>query len=248
MGKQKGYLLAGALLLLVAMAASRPLAGQATSASPEWSFNATIVESCTCTMFCPCYFGTKPAPHTGHGASQQHYCQFNMAYKVNKGSYGTVKLDGAKFWLAGDLGDDFGDGDAEWVEISFDPAVTPEQREGVTAIVPNIYPLQWKSFTVGKDAPVSWSASKDRAEGRLDGGKAGEVVLVHNPTATTGEPTVLENLKYFGAGRNEGFVLMPNEVNAYRRGAKPFESKGTNGFMITLDITSKDVKARAPSN
>jgi hypothetical protein len=36
---------------------------------------------------------------------------------------------------------------------------------------------------------------------------------------------------------------MPNEVEAYRVGPKAFEFKGTNGFMITYDITSKDVKA-----
>ena len=57
-----------------------------------------------------------------------------------------------------------------------------------------------------------------------------------------GEPTVIKNLKYFGAARNDGFILMPNVVEAYRVGAKPFEHKGTNGFMITVDMTSKDVK------
>jgi hypothetical protein len=29
-------------------------------------------------------------------------------------------------------------------------------------------------------------------------------------------------------------------VEAYRIGDKPFEFKGTNGFMITFDIASKD--------
>jgi hypothetical protein len=29
-------------------------------------------------------------------------------------------------------------------------------------------------------------------------------------------------------------------VEAYRAGDKPFEFKGTNGFMITIDINSKD--------
>jgi hypothetical protein len=51
---------------------------------------------------------------------------------------------------------------------------------------------------------------------------------------------VIKNLKYWGAPRNNGFVLMPNEVEAYRVGDKPFEFKGTNGFMITFDINSKD--------
>jgi hypothetical protein len=38
---------------------------------------------------------------------------------------------------------------------------------------------------------------------------------------------------------------MQNTVEAYRSGDKPFEYKGTNGFMITLDITSKDAMASA---
>jgi hypothetical protein len=38
---------------------------------------------------------------------------------------------------------------------------------------------------------------------------------------------------------------MPSEVNAYRVGAKPFESKGTNGFMITYDMNANDVKTKA---
>ena len=33
--------------------------------------------------------------------------------------------------------------------------------------------------------------------------------------------------------------MMPNEVEAYRKGDKAFEYKGTNGFMITLDIDSE---------
>jgi len=51
---------------------------------------------------------------------------------------------------------------------------------------------------------------------------------------------VIKNLKYWGAPRNTGFVLMPNTVEAYRLGDKAFEYKGTNGFMITFDIASTD--------
>jgi hypothetical protein len=36
---------------------------------------------------------------------------------------------------------------------------------------------------------------------------------------------------------------MTNEVEAYRLGENAFEFKGTNGFMITFDISSKDVAA-----
>ena len=58
------------------------------------------------------------------------------------------------------------------------------------------------------------------------------------------DPIVISNLIYWGVPRNDGFVLMPNEVEAYRVGDDPFEFKGTNGFMITFDISSKDVAAK----
>jgi hypothetical protein len=76
---------------------------------------------------------------------------------------------------------------------------------------------------------------------KLAGGKAGEVVLNRGSYAQTSEPVVIKNLKYWGVPRNDGFVLMTNEVEAYRAGDKPFEFNGTNGFMITFDINSKDV-------
>jgi hypothetical protein len=219
---------------------SRQWAMAQAQTKPAWSLNATIIEACSCTMFCPCYFGTVPSAH-GHAAMAEHYCRFNMGYRVNRGSFGNVSLAGVKLWIAGDLGADFSKG-AEWVEITFDPSVSKAQRDAIAAIIPNVYPVTWKSFTLGKDAPVDWTATNDRAEARLDGGKAGVVVLRRNPGMTQ-EPVVITNLRYFGAPRNTGFTLMPNEVEAYRVGPKAFEYKGTNGFMITYDITSKDVKS-----
>jgi hypothetical protein len=160
---------------------------------------------------------------------------------VNKGHYGNVKLDGMEFWLAGDLGGDFSQGQTDWVEATFEPSATKEQREALAVILSRVYPFKWKAFTVAEDANVDWKATKDRAEARLGDGKKGEIVLSRYQ-GMNDEPIVITNLKYFGVPRNKGFILMPNEVEAYRVGSKPFEYKGTNGFMITIDITSKDVK------
>ena len=225
----------------------RPATVQAQTAptASDWSFNATIIEACSCTMFCPCYFSTVPSghKHAEHASMTEHYCRFNMGYRVNKGSLGNVSLDGVKFWVAGDLGADYSKG-AEWAEITFEPATTKAQRDAITTIIPNVYPVTWKAFSIGQDAPIEWSATNDRAEARLNGGKAAIVILHRNP-GMTGDPVVIRNLRYFGAPRNTGFVLMPNEIEAYRIGPKAFEFKGTNGFMITYDITSKDVKPKA---
>lgn len=218
-------------------------AGEAQkTAAPVWSMNATIIEACSCPMFCQCYFNSKPAEHGGHEGhgGGQHFCRFNNAFRVNKGRYGGVALDGAKFWVAGDLGGDFSTGSMDWAALTFDPSTTKPQRDAISTILGKVYPVKWGSFTVAADAPMTWSATKDHAEAKLDGGKSAEVVLNRFP-GNTSEPVVIKNLKYWGVPRNDGFVLMPNDVEAYRAGDKPFEFKGTNGFMITIDIASKDV-------
>lgn len=232
-------------VLLASLAFFAPQPRNAQAAAPgDWSLNATIIEACSCPMFCQCYFTPRPSAHAGAhaehgGAATEHYCRANNVFRVNKGSYGTTKLDGAKFWIGMDLGAEFSDGEMDWAVLHFDPSVTKEQREGIVAAMGKLYPVKWKSFTVGADAPIEWTATKDRAVAKLDGGKSGEVVL-NRFAGNTDEPIVIHNLKYWGAKRNDGFVLMPNEVEAYRLTDKAFEFKGSNGFMITFDINSKD--------
>ncbi len=214
------------------------------SAQAEWAMNGTIIEACSCPMFCQCYFNPEPAVHSGNagihaGHAEGHYCKFNNAVKVNRGHYGATKLDGAKFWVAGDLGSDFSKGQMDWAVLTFDPSVTKAQRDGIVAVLGKLYPVKWNSFTVAPDQAMSWEKSGSTAVAKLDNGKVAEVSLVKFK-GMTGDPVVIKNLIYWGAPRNTGFVLMPNTVEAYRVGDKAFEYKGTNGFMITFDINSTD--------
>ena len=230
-----------ALMLLAALAVA-PSRATAKDAAADWSLNATIIEACSCPMFCQCYFSTKPAGHAGMhaehgGAAEEHFCRANNVFRVNKGHYGSTSLDGAKFWIGMDLGAEFSDGEMDWAVLHFDPSVTKAQREGITTALGKLYPVKWKSFQVGADAPIEWTASNDKAVAKLNGGKDGEVVL-NRWQGNTSEPVVIHNLKYWGAPKNDGFILMPNEVEAYRLTDKAFEYKGSNGFMITFDIAS----------
>jgi hypothetical protein len=228
------------LFLLLAGLGAWAWAGQT---KPDWTMNASIIEACSCPMFCQCYFNAQPSEHHG-GHGQGHFCRFNNAFKVNRGHYGAVPLDGAKFWVAGDLGAEFADGEMDWAVLTFDPAVSPEQREGIRAVLGALYPVKWKSFSEAADASMEWTQAPDRSVARLDGGKVAEVVLTRPEMSANGAgPVVIQNLKYWGAPRNDGFVLMPNEVEAYRAGERAFEFKGTNGFMITFDISSQDAMA-----
>jgi hypothetical protein len=226
------------LAFAVATAADAPKAG-----APEWKINATAIEACSCPAFCQCYFNVQPAAHSGHeGHEGEHYCRFNNAYKINKGSYGATKLDGAKFWIYGDLGGDFTQGKMDWAVVTFDKATTPDQRKAIGEICGKLFPVQWGSLTTA-EGDISWEGGKSEAVALLDGGKTAEVRLGTNTLNKNvkADPVVIKNVRYWGAPRNDGFIVMPNSVEAMKTGDKAFEYHGTNGFMITIDMTSKDV-------
>jgi hypothetical protein len=208
----------------------------------DWAANLTAIEACSCPMFCQCYFNSQPAAHGDHHAhadGAKHFCRANLAYHVNKGHHGGTSLDGAKFWVVTDLGDDFSKGEMEWAVLYFDKTLTPAQREAIGVVAGHLFPVKWKSFQTAEGTIDEWKFDRDGAHALLDGGKTAEVRL-HRFAGMTSDPVVIRNLKYWAAPRNDGFVLMPNDVEAYRSGPNAFEFKGTNGFMITLDLNSKD--------
>jgi hypothetical protein len=213
----------------------------AKEALVDWAVNTTIIDGCSCRMLCPCIFGS-PAT-VGSAATHEHSggrsCYFNQAFRVNKGHYGKVRLDGMKFWFAGDKGD------AKTVELTFEPSATKEQRAAIRVFMSHFLPLKWTSFTEGPDSKIDLKAGAVRAEAKLDDGKAAKVVLIRHPGATGEGTTVIKNMSYFGSTRNDGFHIMPVEFIGYSRGPKPapFEFRGTSGWTITIDMNSKDVVA-----
>ena len=93
---------------------------------------------------------------------------------------------------------------------------------------------------VAKDAEIEWTATEDRAEAKLAKGAKAHIILKkwQGMDGKTGE---LKNISYFGAPRNTGFKMMPNEIETWKVGDKAFEFKGTTGFMITVDMKSADL-------
>lgn len=211
----------------------------ALDTSVDWAVNTTIIDGCSCRLLCPCIFGS--AATVGSAATHEHgghrSCYFNQAFRVNKGHYGRLKLDGSKFWLAGDKGD------AKTVELTFEPSATADERRAIRVFMTHFLPLKWTSFTEGPDARIEWKADAVGAHASLDDGKAAEVTLTRNPGAVGEGTTVITNMRYFGSTRNDGFNILPVEFIAYRRGPKPvpFEFRGTSGWTIAIDMNSGDV-------
>src|SRR5258708_32959016 len=71
------------------------------AAKPDFDITASYIEACSCDMFCPCYFNTRSTHH-----HEGDYCRANLVLRTDKGYYKDTKLDGAKVWVAPDLGSD----------------------------------------------------------------------------------------------------------------------------------------------
>jgi len=52
---------------------------------------------------------------------------------------------------------------------------------------------------------------------------------------------MLVNIAYMASPRNTGFKMMPNEIETWIIGDKAFKFEGTTGFMITVDMSSRDI-------
>lgn len=212
-------LAAGVLMLQVP---SVPAAGPETTGTP-YSLDASYIEACSCNLFCPCYFNDH---------AQHPYCEFNMAVRVNDGMFGDVSLKGVRYWLTGDLGEHWGtEGKGAWLVVTFDPAVSQEQRDGLVKILGKLYPLQWAKVETDESA-FTWTIQGNEARAKLANGK-GEMILERQAGADGGR-VVLTNVRYFGASSNNGFVLYKSKLNRWDGFGHKFEQTGRNAFTIRL--------------
>jgi hypothetical protein len=218
-------------LLLVAVIALMA----ASPSRPAWRMKADYVEACSCHLFCPCYFNK----HAEHPT-----CEFNMAVKVSEGYSGKTDLAGAKYWLTGDLGDEWGEkGKGSWVVVSFDPATTKEQRDALAPMILKTYGLEWRELKV-QEAPIEISNfGGDVVEAKLGGGKMAHMKLKREP-GSDGRGVVLKNVNYFGAQNNSGFWMYKSMNHSADVMGHNFDYSGRNAFLISID-THEGEKAPA---
>ena len=207
-------------MILLAALLVGPAAG-AQSKDNTWSVKADYIEACSCHLFCPCYFNAGP--------EGGHHCEFNNAVKIAEGHVGDVKVDGAKFWLSGDLGGDWAKG-MRGAVITFDTAVNPKQQEAIKFLIGKIYPVKWGKIEVDK-APITWEVKGVDGHAKL--GNNAEVTLVGVKDAS-GKQSVLQNVAYWGAQKNTGFYLAKG-THHYKGHGYDYSHKEKNGFMIHIE-------------
>jgi hypothetical protein len=199
--------------------------GMQAQGDKSWSVRAEYIEACSCNLFCMCYFNTHP--------DGERFCEFNMAVKVHSGHVGNVKVDGEYFWLSGDLGGDFTKG-LKGVVITFDQKTPKEKRDAIGFLIGKLYPFKFDSvktdegqITYQKDGWNGHATLSDRAEIKLEG-----------VMDKSGQPTVIHNLTYWGAQKNDGFYLAYG-THRYKGNGYDYSHKRMNGFFITVESSGK---------
>ena len=95
--------------------------------APSWKASGQYYETCSCDFVCPCILqqmAVKPTKGT---------CTFAMAFQVERGTFGTVSLDGLGFIVLGLTPEAMGKGN--WsVGVITDDRASAEQKEAITAI------------------------------------------------------------------------------------------------------------------
>jgi hypothetical protein len=210
------------------------------AAKPDFELTASYIEACSCDMFCPCYFNTRSTHH--HNGE---YCRANLVLRADKGYYKDTKLDGAKVWMATDLGSDWSTGKDSWQVIHYDPSVTPEQKAAFNDIIGQLYPFKWEHADVDTQA-FSWKVDSKAGEAhaRMNNGK-GEVILERVKGDDPSHEVVVHNLKYWLAQSNNGFRMWKSKHEAFEGHGHNFSYDGTNGFLITIHFSGQARTAAA---
>ncbi|HEV3215024.1 MAG TPA: DUF1326 domain-containing protein [Vicinamibacterales bacterium] len=169
--------------------------------APSWQVSGQYYETCSCDFVCPCIPGqmvVKPSKGS---------CTFAMAFQIDRGSFGTVPLDGLGFIVLGVTPEAMAKGN--WsVGVIADARASTEQRDAIVAIASGAAggPMAALSGLVGKllgveSAPirfdrtgVKWSVN---AASFVD--MAAEGAMGINPNAT--EPLYLDNTGHPAANR-----------------------------------------------
>jgi hypothetical protein len=192
----------------------------------SWQLSGQYYENCSCDFVCPCVPGQLAVEPT------RGWCTVAMAFQVEHGHHGAVKLDGLGFIVLLHTPEAMGKGN--WsVGVIVDARADAAQRDALVAIASGSAggPMAALSPLVGKflgveSSPIHFTRSGAQwsvtAPGRVD--IAATAAMGINPNAT--EPIHLENTGHPAADRFALARAVNSEVTAL--GLDWRDASGTN--------------------
>jgi hypothetical protein len=211
-------LVSGALLPVNAQARPQtptPAQSQASPASPQptpgWHFTATVAESCSCTVSCPCNFG---------GSPNRTPCQGNRLISITRGNYGDVDLAGVSFLVTFQLG--------AWSRIYVNDTVSDRQFAAAEALLPIAFAGFRSNMQSFEKAPMTIEMSDSRVRFSTPESSVDMEVM----RGFGGAPVRILNLP---SPAYRGYTQFKSTTHQHTSAGHEFSHSGTNGFTSTWE-------------
>jgi hypothetical protein len=203
----------------------------------RWTMKGQYMEACSCNFLCPCIpkNATTPATHD--------FCKVALAFAVDAGSYGDVRLDGVRFVFVAQSKAVKSQGD--WIGgLIIDTAASDAQVEAVAAIASGAAggPLALLAPLIGEFRgverhPVTFVKDGKSVSVRIDGRLDQQVIGVDS-VSVPGECVVVDNTFHPVNKRLNLATAVRNVISAFGiewRG----EPDRTNGHFAAFDWQSE---------
>ena len=183
--------------------------------TPSWHLTATVAESCSCTVSCPCNFGGEPS---------RMPCEGNRMIAIEAGHYEGVDLAGVQLLVTFNM--------RTWSKIYVSDKVNDRQMKAVEALLPIAFAGFHKGMLSFTKAPITVDATESRV--RFSGPESSvdmEVMRGFN-----GRAVKVSNLP---SPVFQDYTQFRSVAHTHTSATHSFSHKGTNGFTSKWDTGSK---------
>jgi hypothetical protein len=195
---------------LVALALTSPRA-----AEPNWHITATVAESCSCTISCPCNFGGNP---------NRTPCEGNRLIAIKSGHFEDVDLAGVSFLITFEM--------RGWSKIYVSDKVSDRQKAAVESLLPIAFAGFHRGMLSFTKAPITMEITEKRVT--FSGPESSVDMEVMR--GFDGKPVKILNLPN---PAYQDYTQYKSVSHTHKSDKATFSHAGTNGFTSTMDVGSK---------
>ena len=185
------------------------------AAAPNWHVTATVAESCSCTVSCPCNFGGEPTKNP---------CEGNRLIAIRSGHYEEVDLAGVSFLVTFTM--------RSWSKIYVSDKVTDRQMAAVEALLPIAFAGFHRGMLSFTKAPITMDITEKRVWFSGPESSVDMEVL----SGFGGKPVKVMNLP---SPAFQDYTQYKSVSHKHASDRATFSYAGTNGFTSTMDVGSK---------
>ena len=180
-----------------------------------WNLSATVAESCSCTVSCPCNFGGEPTHMP---------CEGNRMISIEQGRYGDVDLAGVQLLVTFNM--------RNWSKIYVSDRVSDRQMKAVEALLPLAFAGFHRGMLSFTKAPITMDATESRV--KFSGPESSVEMEVMK--GFNGKAVKVMNLP---SAVFQDYTQFRSVSHTHTSTAHSWSHKGTNGFTSKWQASGK---------